>query len=198
MMKIFVNLITTFRFGFTLILPILKTKISNVFFIINIIALFLTDSIDGILARKFKVQTLYGSMMDTVADKTLSIVLLLMLVKKVDILSIVLLCEILIAIINIVGMAIGKKTQSSLLGKAKMWVLSITIVLSYMNLFNIIDYSIVIFSSVITIIMQIFVTMDYIKSLIKQKGVVNKKQPIKNIQELRYILFDTKYYISTI
>ncbi len=131
-MKIFVNLITTFRFGFTLIL------------------------------------------------------------------SIVLLCEILIAIINIVGMAIGKKTQSSLLGKAKMWVLSITIVLSYMNLFNIIDYNIVIFSSVITIIMQIFVTMDYIKSLIKQKEVVNKKQPIKNIQELMYILFDTKYYMSTI
>ncbi len=198
MMKIFVNLITTFRFGFTLILPILKTKISNVFFIISIITLFLTDSIDGILARKFKVQTLYGSMMDTVADKTLSIVLLLMSMKKVDILSIVLLCEILIAIINIVGMAIGKKTQSSLLGKAKMWVLSITIVLSYMNLFNIIDYNIVIFSSVITIIMQIFVTMDYIKSLIKQKWVVNKKQPIKNIQELRYILFDTKYYMSTI
>ncbi len=196
MMKIFVNLITTFRFGFTLILPILKVKVSNVFFIMSIIALFLTDSIDGILARKFKVQTLYGSMMDTVADKTLSIVLLLMLVKKVDILSIVLLCEILIAIINIVGMAIGKKTQSSLLGKAKMWVLSITIVLSYMNLFNIIDYSIVIFSSVITIIMQIFVTMGYIKSLIKQKGVVNKKQPIRNIQELRYILFDTKYYMS--
>ncbi len=195
-MKIFVNLITTFRFGFALILPLLKTKVSNVFFIMSIIALFLTDSIDGILARKFKVQTLYGSMMDTVADKTLSIVLLLMLVKKVDILSIVLLCEILIAIINIVGMAIGKKTQSSLLGKAKMWVLSITIVLSYMNLFNIIDYNIVIFSSVITIIMQIFVTMGYIKSLIKQKGVVNKKQPIRNIQELRYILFDTKYYMS--
>ncbi len=46
--------------------------------------------------------------------------------------------------------------------------------------------------------MQIYVTMGYIKSLIKQKGVVNKKQPIKNMQELRYILFDTKYYMSTI
>ena len=81
-MKILVNVITTFRFLYTMILPILKGRISRLAFIINIALLFLTDFIDGALARKFKVQTLYGSVMDTIADKTLSIILIVLLIKK--------------------------------------------------------------------------------------------------------------------
>lgn len=53
-MKIFVNIITTIRFTYALFLPILKNKISEVAFVINIAILFLTDSIDGILASKWK------------------------------------------------------------------------------------------------------------------------------------------------
>ena len=75
-MKIFVNLITTTRFMYTLILPILQSRMSNTSFIINLIILFLTDTVDGFLARKFKVQTFYGSIMDTIADKTLSLSLI--------------------------------------------------------------------------------------------------------------------------
>ena len=196
-MKILVNLMTTIRFVYTLILPILKLKISQTAFVINIIILFLTDSWDGLLARKYKVQTLYGSVMDTVADKTLSIILLsILLMDRMGILSVVLLCEIIISIPNILGMATGKKTKSSIIGKIKMWLLSITIVLSYLNYFNIVNYNIVIVSSVITITMQLFAIYGYIKNLIIQKEIKQERKKIENIADLKYILFDTDYYMS--
>ena len=196
-MKILVNLMTTIRFAYTLILPILKLKISQTAFVINIIILFLTDSWDGLLARKYKVQTLYGSVMDTVADKTLSIILLsMLLMDRMGILSVVLLCEIIISIPNILGMATGKKTKSSIIGKIKMWLLSITIVLSYLNYFNIVNYNIVIVSSVITRTMQLFAIYGYIKNLIIQKEIKQERKKIENIADLKYILFDTDYYMS--
>lgn len=198
-MKIFVNLMTTIRFAYTLILPILKLRISNTAFIINIVILFLTDSWDGILARKFKVQTLYGSVMDTIADKTLSIILLsMLLINKLDILSLVLLCEIIISIPNVIGMITGKKTKSSWIGKIKMWLLSITIVLSYLNYFDIVDYNVVIISSVITIILQLFAIHGYIRTLLSQKEIKQERKPINNLADLKYVLFDTDYYLSTI
>ena len=112
-MKIFVNLITTIRFIYTIILPILQIRISNTAFIINLVILFLTDTIDGFLARKFNVQTFYGSLMDTIADKTLSIVLLIILANHINLLYVVLLCEILIALLNSVEMARRKRTKSN-------------------------------------------------------------------------------------
>ena len=56
--------------------------------------------------------------MDTIADKTLSIILLsMLLIDKLDILSLVLLCEIIISIPNVIAMIAGKKTKSSWIGK---------------------------------------------------------------------------------
>lgn len=196
-MKVIVNLITTIRFAYTLILPILRARISDLSFIINIIVLFLTDSIDGILARKYKVQTMYGSLMDTIADKTLCIVLMLLLIPKMNIVIAMLIGEILIACINIFAIMQGKKTKSSLIGKTKMWVISITIVLSYMYYFNIIGYNIAFISVCITIIAQVVAMIDYINSLRKQKSNSKTIHKIKNIQDLKYVLFNTEYYLST-
>ena len=196
-MKIFVNLITTLRFAYTLILAIMKAKISELAFIINIIILFLTDSIDGILARKYKVQTLYGSIMDTIADKTLCIVLMLFLVKKIDMVFVMLIGEILIACINVLATLRGKKTQSRLLGKVKMWFISATIVLSYMYYFNLISYNTE-FIGIITVLLQIATIIDYIEALKKQEGNSNQKYEIKNAQDLKYVLFNTEYYLNSL
>lgn len=103
-MKIFVNLITTLRFVYTIFLPILKVKLDKEVFIVNIVILFLTDTIDGFLARKLKVQTLFGSIMDTIADKTLTIILLVILLDSMKMLSLILILEILIAFTNCIGM----------------------------------------------------------------------------------------------
>lgn len=197
-MKVFVNLITTIRFIYTLALPILKVKVSKLAFIINIGILFLTDSIDGILARKFKVQTLYGSMMDTIADKSLCIMLLLLLVGNLELLTPVLIGEILIAIINVAATIKGKKTKSSLMGKTKMWLISITIVLSYMHYFNVVNYYIWATSLILTSIMQIATIINYIFRIRKQEDNTSQIYKTKNWQELKYILFDSDYYLSTL
>ena len=102
-MKIIVNLITTIRFLCALMTPILKLFVSDKVFIITIIVLFMTDSIDGFLARKFKVQSLYGSFMDTIADKALiGLLTIMLLVNQIDILLAMLIGEIIISLINIV------------------------------------------------------------------------------------------------
>jgi phosphatidylglycerophosphate synthase len=195
MMKIFVNLITTIRFIYSLFLPFLKSKISNVAFICNIVLIFLTDFIDGKLARKYNVQTLFGSIMDTIADKTLSIILILSILKDVNSLLPILIFEFIIATINTIGWVSGKNTKVNMIGKLKMWLLGTTIVIGYMNYFGIISYNIVKYLSFITCIIQICVIIKYISSLAKQKSII-KRAKINSFEELKYILFDTEYYAN--
>lgn len=197
-MKIFVNLITTTRFIYTLILPILQSKMSNNTFIINLIILFLTDTVDGFLARKFKVQTFYGSIMDTVADKTLSIVLLVILANHINILYVVLLCEILIALLNSFEMARRKRTKSILIGKIKMWFLAITIIGCYLYCFRIITIELVNILCIITVVMQISTFISYVKYLETQKDNLREKPKLKSIKDLKYILFNTDFYLKSI
>lgn len=197
-MKIFVNLITTTRFIYTLILPILQSKMSNDTFIINLIILFLTDTIDGFLARKFNVQTFYGSIMDTVADKTLSIVLLIILANYINILYVVLLCEVLIALLNSFEMARRKRTKSILIGKIKMWFLAITIIGCYLHCFKMITIEVVDVLCIITVVMQISTFVSYVQYLESQKDNLREKPKLKSIKDLKYILFNTDFYLKSI
>lgn len=195
-MKVVVNLITALRIVFTAILPIMKNKVSIWAFIIDITLLFLTDFLDGILARKFKVQTLFGSLLDTIADKALSIMLLIMLIDKIEILLVILILECIIAVINMITVGLRKKTSSSMLGKIKTWVISITIIFGYMYDFGFISDKFVFILSIATVVMQIFVAIGYIRTLIVSKEVKYEKNDniVKN--DIRKILFDTDYYIE--
>ncbi len=197
-MKIFVNLITTIRFIYTIILPILQIRISNTAFIINLVILFLTDTIDGFLARKFNVQTFYGSLMDTIADKTLSIVLLIILANHINLLYVVLLCEILIALLNSVEMARRKRTKSLIVGKVKMWFLAITIVCGYLHYFNAITIEVINILCIVTVTLQIVTFVAYIKYLELQKENLREKPTLKTPKDLKYILFDTDFYLNSI
>lgn len=197
-MKIFVNLITTFRFIYTLILPILQLTISNTAFIVNLVVLFLTDTIDGFLARKFCVQTFYGSIMDTIADKTLSIVLLVILAHNINILYVVLLCEILIALLNSIEMIRRKRTKSIIIGKIKMWFLAITILCGYLNYFRLISIELIDSLCLITVAIQIMTFVSYVKYLESQKDNLREKLELKSINDLKYILFDTDFYLNSI
>ena len=195
-LKIIVNIITLIRLLYIIVLPILKVEISNIAYIINIILIFLTDFVDGILARKFKVQTLFGAIMDTVADKALCIVLLLALLPENPLLLYILIFEIVISIVNTIGMALKKKTKSSILGKIKMWIISITIILGYIEYFNLIDFIFVEISSIITIGMQIAVIIGYILNVKKADIVERTGLKESKKENLMYVLFDTEYYIS--
>ena len=196
LIKFFVNLLTTLRFLSILVLIIIFKKTSHRLFIITISLLFLTDFIDGKLARKYKVQTIYGSNMDTIADKALSIGLIILLLKKNKYIYLVLLGEIIISIINTLAKLQHKKTKSSLIGKIKTWFLSITIILSYINYFKLLKTIYVLPYIIITSLTQIYCIVDYIIYLIKQKPAPTRE--IKSNKNILYKLFSTEYYLKTI
>ena len=195
-MKVFVNLLTTGRLIISLLLPVVKNKISSQCFIISIIIIFLTDLIDGKLARKYNVQTLYGSYMDTLADKTLNIMLIISLTHKSKVPWLMLVLEITILVVNSIGWISGKKTRVSIIGKIKMWVIGVTIVLDYMNYFNIINDTLFNAFMVITCILQILTIINYATELIKEKEGTRENINIESWNDFVYFAFNTEYYMS--
>lgn len=99
--KVFVNALTVSRFLFTFTMPFLFNKISNTAFISIIIVLYITDWFDGFLSRKFGVQTLFGSIMDTVADKVLCIILIACIPSKHWALFVMMIGELIIGVMNL-------------------------------------------------------------------------------------------------
>ena len=168
-MKFLVNIITISRIVFSVFLMLLIDKVSNIFLLIVIIIIFLTDFFDVFLTRKFNVQTLFRSMIDTIADKILSIVLIIPLLSYINALYFVVLREGVIAIINVRARIRGKLTKSSMLGKIKTWLLAITIILFYLYLFNYITSTLPVFMMVLTSAIQVIVIIYYIVYLKKQE-----------------------------
>jgi len=195
-MKFIVNFITTFRLLYTLLLLIIKVKFSKNVFLINIILLFLTDFFDGILARKFKVQTYYGAILDTIADKVLSIVLILLLIQIEKSFILILIPEIMIGVLNSINFLQGKETRSSILGKTKTWLVAISIIFGYMSFYRLIPFDISKILCVITSILQIITFIEYIIYLFRPNVKKREKIKISSINDLKYFLFDTEYYIK--
>ena len=77
--KITVNTITSIRLLGALLLPLIYFKYGILISTINILCLFLTDAIDGFLARKFNSSTFLGSLLDVTSDKLLNFMSFLLL-----------------------------------------------------------------------------------------------------------------------
>lgn len=196
--KIFVNSLTVFRCIFTFAMPFLMKKVSDLAFLIIIGILFFTDCLDGFISRKCHAQTLFGSIMDTIADKVLCIVLILCISSKATILYIILIGELIIAFINIIGTINDASIKASMVGKAKMWALAVATILGYMYYFEICNILLVNITGVIVALMQICVIFIYGSKMRKVKQIRNKKFEFKKGKELAYVLFNTEYYLNTI
>lgn len=196
-MKLVTNLITTSRVFLIIILMCIYKSIPNYLFLIFIALIFSTDFIDGKLARGFHVETFYGSLMDTIADKVLNIALLLPLISISKWFLVLLVLEVTILVVNTIGTIHGKKTRSLFLGKVKMWFIFLTIILGYAYVFQYIKSKYVLISLVLTIICEVIVIIDYIIFLLKQEKNPNRFK-VKNMNDLKYFLFDTEYYKSTL
>ena len=196
--KVFVNVLTVFRCLFTFAMPFLINKATNVTFIIIVAVLYLTDWVDGFVSRKCGVQTLFGSIMDTVADKVLGIILIVCLPDKHIILYLMMIGEIIIGITNLIGTINGASISSTFIGKLKMWGLAAATIFGYMKYFGICDNMLPIIFGTIVIIMQVIVIFIYSKRILQIKKVDFNKTKIKRGKELKHALFDTEYYLSTI
>jgi len=124
--KWIVNGLTATRVITTMLLPVLCAIMSASSFMLLVGAVLFTDCLDGILARKMEVCTLFGSLLDMSADKLLGISLLMVLAFSYPIMIIPACLEIGIASINTKSVLKGNKAKSSFIGKSKMWIAGIS------------------------------------------------------------------------
>ena len=195
LIKIFVNLLTISRIIFSIFLIFNATKLSNITFLMIVAILFLTDQLDGFLARKYKVQTLFGAVMDTVADKILCITLIIPLILGNRISLIILIGELAIGLTNLIAVLNKRKTTVSFIGKVKMWLLSISIIVGYLVSFGYIPKIIFNISCVITFVIQLYVLIKYILLLKGRERIGNSNISIEFKLEK---LFDTDYYLKNL
>lgn len=132
--KVLVNSITAIRaLGTLIIVPIFKNSGP---FTAGLAAagFFLTDFIDGKLARSLKVQTFFGSLLDSLSDKAFAIICLVLLALQNPIFWTVIAAEGAIVYANYKSAQKGNNIQSSKAGKIKTGVLGASIVGSMMCL----------------------------------------------------------------
>lgn len=211
---IIVNTITLCRFFGALILPFIY-----IFHGINLVAfitifLFISDAIDGFLARKLKISTFFGCTMDALSDKILNGILFILL--SIEYINMIppLIIELLITYINYLTYKHGGNIKSSKTGKIKTIILDICVILSLIILslpeFNInntiinsliinTNFYIVVLSS-ITTISCLVALVDYIQKYKETRFnpkyiKVKKRHKIgKSFKDIIKLIFDTEYY----
>ena len=134
--KIIVNSITMTRVIGTLLMPFISLLLSPGELIFYIIILLLTDSVDGIMARRLNSCTIFGALLDAIADKLLGIATLAVLAFSYPIMFLPIITETLICLINTNGAARGSSTESSFLGKFKTWLFGIAIVVGFCTIYS--------------------------------------------------------------
>ena len=127
---ILINAITSIRMlGVVLLLPIYFSYGGVALGLTNI-ACFLTDFADGKLARKFHLSTFFGSLYDGLADKSFLIINMIILLTISPYAIIPILLELGIAGLQTYKYKKNYNVKSNIIGKAKMWVAGICVVLS--------------------------------------------------------------------
>ncbi len=127
----FVNLLTLVRIiGTIIIIPIYNIYGGLLAGIISLIC-YATDSIDGYLARKWQVSTFFGALFDSLADKLLTIANFILLYLITPYALIPIIFELLVIVIQYYKYRKNINIKSNIIGKAKVWVLAICIVLTF-------------------------------------------------------------------
>ena len=216
---IIVNILTLIRvIGTIILIPIYKNYGG---FAVGILALicYLTDSIDGILARKLKASTFFGALFDGVADKLFTIMSFIILYLITPYAIIPILFEIAIVFVQIIKYRNNLNVKSNIVGKLKTWILAICVILTFLisdinritfiplkfiNWLNSLNANNLYFILLMpAIIMEILTLLSYIQEIFKP---INKKafqidneMPVKSKSSNKWYNFkkiwlDPKFY----
>lgn len=204
LIKIFVNVLTSARvLGALVIIPI-YFKWGSFVAAITSGALFITDFLDGLLARSFHVQSFFGSVLDTVSDKLLGISILVVLILKEPLYILPIIFELIIFLINIISIKIGNNVKTSIKGKIKTNILDIVLVIDlYVIATNYIHLDTVLKLVIIPLIIsELLVVLDYFMKAYKNTSTQKKQKNTLKIvrkktrKELLHDLFDTDFYLT--
>ncbi len=211
---VLVNAITLCRLFGALFLPIAYHLYGINFVALVTIFLFITDAIDGFLARRLKISTFFGCSMDALSDKVLNATLFILLGIEYRYMIPPLIIEILILYISYLTYKNGGNVKSTKTGKIKTIILDVCVILSLILLsipkLNIdgkvikyivsnTDFYIIILSSIITISCLIAL-LDYIKRYKNARfnpkyiKVKKRKKTGKSFKEIITRSFDIEYY----
>ena len=210
---VIVNLLTSVRLVGSIILPFIYYYKGPVIVSIWVLVIFSTDAIDGRLARLWKVETFFGSLLDGICDKLFSIVSLSILSYIRVIMIFPLLLELAIIGVNTIAYKDNKNVQSSKLGKRKTVLLAATIILSfillasplYIDLLPITLKGIFVTYDSITLYvlagiiigMQLLVLTDYSKKAFSKEYIKELRgREFISFKTLKFYLFDHDFYVE--
>ena len=166
------NLITLFRFFSAIYLFFYYSPQDfNVFILVSIIAIIgLSDSLDGIVARRYNLVSELGVILDPLTDRVVFIILLFWLNIYVPdiILYSVLIRELLVLIGSLYVLITGAKIEVSYKGKLATVLLFVTICLFVINSSLTVPFLSQI--SVLVIIFYFYVAIEYLYNLIYKSG----------------------------
>lgn len=141
--------------------------------------MFATDFFDGKLARKFGVQSEFGADLDAICDKIMFLGLTIPALFINKILLINTFLEGVIALINLKRRKNGSNARSTMIGKIKMWPLSMTVALCYLSkLIPVLSLFNVMF--IFTTAMQLITSVDYYKKYTEENKNVENNQVFNN------------------
>lgn len=206
--KIIVNAMTFSRIIGTFLLPGIISLCGPIEMVAYISSLLLTDFIDGKLARKWDVSTVFGATLDAFSDKLFGISLLIYLVKFYPVIWLTIINELIIAGCNLDGLRKGVDIKSSKIGKFKTGILDVTSALAILSTIipsfslQVITYSF----CALTLASQAAAFVDYKSEIEKQyKSNGNNKESFKKVitdimenakdkEKFKEILFSTNYF----
>jgi len=166
------NLITLFRFFTSLALFFYFTPDSfNTFTLVIIIALIgLSDSLDGIVARKFNLVSKLGTILDPFTDRVVFIILIFWLNIYIprSIFYSILIRELLVLLGSLYVLVTGAKIEVSNKGKVGTVLLFITVCLFVIN--SSVNIPFITQISTIVIIFYFYVAIEYLYNLIYKSG----------------------------
>lgn len=126
------NFVTLLRVvGIFALIPVYKIYGGVATFLLSA-GCFLTDCVDGLMARSLKTSTFFGSLFDALSDKAFLVINMILLMTISPLAIVPILFELGIAYVQSVKYNLGMNIKSNKFGKFKMWIAGIVISLSYL------------------------------------------------------------------
>ena len=208
---VLVNLITAIRVvGAFLLIPI-YLSFGSFWLGIAVLLFISTDSIDGFLARTLHASTFFGAAFDALSDKLFNIIVLSIVSFVEPLMFYVLLCEIGILLVSFHSTFKGNKAKTAILGKIKMFILSVSIILvlllnDYPKMVEMFNFSMIDYKGIINVLAIINVVIDTVTFVlyllldivrtINNRDVKETifKSKLKSKKEIKEMLFSNDFY----